>query len=713
MDKSGLRTYRETLTRLCVRIVIAASLSTPSLPALGAVSTQFQVSATHFEVFRNAKGWQPIFLKGVNMGSAKPGTFPGELAITKAEYSRWFVQIARMNANVIRVYSAKTPAFYEALDDYNRLHPRKPLYLIQGVWINEDDIGRLRDPYAENEKIKNDFIADTKALIDIIHGKAEIAPVPGHASGTYSRDVSQYVIAWILGIEWDPYFVKTTNEAHPDKLSYDGRFIHTDGASPFEVFLAEAADAAIGYETDQYATQRPLSFVNWPTTDKLSHPNEPLAGEDLVSVDMEHLKAKPEFVPGLFAAYHIYPYYPDFMSFQHEYRDFLDDKGKHDTYKAYLRDLRQHHTLPMLVAEFGVPSARGKAHNNAVTGFNQGNLSEQEQGRIDAAMLQDIHDEGYAGGVVFSWQDEWFKRTWNTMDLDLPEQRPFWSNPQTNEQQFGLLAFDPGIKDICRIDGSFGDWRGAQPVFQGNGVRLYAKSDEKYVYLMAQVPGFDFKRDTLVIPVDTIPEQGSTALADTGMNFARGAEFLITLHGKEDSRIRVEAYYDSFHFLNAVMTDRLPPDSSYEISNTGQFVPMRLTLSRQLFLPQDNETLALVSYETGKLRYGDGNPAHPAFNSLTDFAYRNQRFELRIPWQLLNVMDPSTKKVMGNLYGNNAIAAQNATGIYLGAAVAKPEGQSQLIGYGFFDWTAWPLPSYHERLKRSYSILRKTFGRFR
>jgi len=706
----GARAY------LLVCLVIALAFASPSASSAAAISTSFQVNVASgsFEVFRSGVGWQRLFIKGVNMGSGKPGRFPGELAITKNEYARWFGLIAKMNANAVRVYSAKMPAFYEAFDDYNRTHPRKPLYLIHGVWVNEEDIGRLMDPFAENEKIKNDFIADTRTVIDIVHGNATVAPTPGHASGTYTRDISPYVIAWVLGIEWDPYFVTRTNNDHPDKTGYQGRFIHTEQASPFEVFLAEVTDAAIVHETDQYSVQRPVSVTNWPTADMLAHPNEPLAGEDLVTVNMEHLKASADFAPGLFATYHIYPYYPDFMNYQHEYRDFIDSDGKPNPYKAYLRDLRQHHTLPILVAEFGVPSARGKAHNNIHTGFNQGNISEQQQGDMDAKMLEDIHAEGYAGGLVFAWQDEWFKRTWNTMDLDLPEQRPFWSNPQTNEQQFGLLAFDPGVKDICRIDGNYADWRASRPIFSGNGVKLHAKSDEKYLYLMAQVPGFDFDNDTLVIPVDTIPAQGSQTVSGTSISFSRGADFVITLHGKEDSRISVEAYYDAFHFINAVLSDRLPPNADYEISNIGLFVPMELTLNRALFLPQDQLALPFESYETGWLRFGNGNPSHADFNSLTDFAFRGQRFELRIPWQLFNVMDPSTKQIMGNLYGNNAIAPQTAAGFHLDAAMVKPGGGQVAIDMsGSFDWNPWNKPTYHERLKPSYQILRSAFARLR
>ena len=61
-----------------------------------------------------------------------------------------------MNANVIRVYTALSPDFYRALYDYN-IDNDDPLYLIQGVWMDEEDIETYGDVYAENEKIKTEF----------------------------------------------------------------------------------------------------------------------------------------------------------------------------------------------------------------------------------------------------------------------------------------------------------------------------------------------------------------------------------------------------------------------------------------------------------------------------------------------------------------------------------------------------------------------------
>ena len=85
-----------------------------------------------FEIQKADDTWTEIPIKGVNMGIAKPGHFPGESAITKEEYLRWFKLIAEMNVNTIRVYTLHPPAFYEALAEYNKKHTDK-LYVFHGV----------------------------------------------------------------------------------------------------------------------------------------------------------------------------------------------------------------------------------------------------------------------------------------------------------------------------------------------------------------------------------------------------------------------------------------------------------------------------------------------------------------------------------------------------------------------------------------------------
>ena len=56
--------------------------------------------------------------------------------------------------------------------------------------------------------------------------------------------------------------------------------------------------------------------------------------------------------------------------------------------------------------------------------------------------------------MIFSWQDEWFKQTWNTVKYapDSPAQRTV--NEQSAEEHYGILAFDPGKTDnACYPDG--------------------------------------------------------------------------------------------------------------------------------------------------------------------------------------------------------------------------------------------------------------------
>ncbi|WP_083258720.1 hypothetical protein [Cellulosilyticum sp. I15G10I2] len=657
--------------------------------------------------------WEKKFLKGVNIGAAKPGAFPGELAITKDEYLRWFKYISEMNAEVIRVYTTLKPDFYDALYLYNKT-AKKPLYLIQGVWVKEEDIETLKDAYADHEKIKNEFIKDASDLADIIHGNAILPERKGFASGTYNSDISQYVIGWILGIEWDPEFVENTNNNHADKKSYEGEYLFTEGASPFEVFLCEVGDKVLAYEAKKYNMVRPLSYANWPTTDMLKHPNEPLENEDRAEVNIEHIKPHKSLKTGVFASYHIYPYYPDFMNYQREYVSFKDDSGKVNTYKAYLRDLMRQHTIPVMVAEFGVPASRGMAHINIHMGYNQGKLDEAEQGRIVGKLLQDIYDEGYCGGLVFAWQDEWFKRTWNTMDLDLPDSRPYWSNPQTNEQQFGLLAFEPGAEEsICYVDGDIDEWQNEKPVYEDDGIKLFAKSDEKYMYLMADTKDFDFDKDKIVIPIDTIGGQGNEVDKLNNLKFTRAVDFILMIDGMENSRIQVDAYYDSFHYMYPKQFELEIPDIPFGNKGSGIFIPQYLCLSRGFVLPQDGTIVPFSKYETGLLTYGNAHPKKENYNSLSDYYVKEGKVEIRIPWQLLNVMDPSKKSIIGDLYKNKGIEAEQTKGFYFGAAIIRQNEPVDKIEMSFYSWEPWDEPTFHERLKPSYYSLKDTFEKIK
>lgn len=203
--------------------------------------------------------------------------------------------------------------------------------------------------------------------MDIIHGNAHIEQRTGHAYGDYTKDVSAYVIGWILGIESDQELVEGTRTAHPDLVSYTGEYLSCEQVEPYEVFWCEIGDYVLEYEDSQYHMQRPVSYSNWPTADVMEHPNEPLEKEDAISLTVDDLQAKDKFLAGIFASYHVYSYYPNFMFYEKPYCSYKDEDGQIDTYLGYLNDLVAHNECPVLIAEFGIPASRGVTHVNPLT----------------------------------------------------------------------------------------------------------------------------------------------------------------------------------------------------------------------------------------------------------------------------------------------------------------------------------------------------------
>lgn len=659
--------------------------------------------------------WNEMFVQGVNIGAGKPGAFPGELVITYDEYYRWFTYISEMNGNTIRVYTTQRPQFYNALFDFNQAAEqagKDPIYLIHGVWVNENDIMTIEDAFGEDSKIMKDVIKDGQDIVDIIHGDSDLPVNKGYADGTYTTDVSQYVIGWILGIEWDPAFVIGTNDNNAERNKYEGKFLYTIDASPFEAFLAEVGDKIIDYETTKYNMQRPVAFSNWVTTDPLEHPNEPYTNEDLVEVNVEHVKWYDDYKPGMFVSYHVYPYYPDSFSFQPDYIGYKGSDGKPNPYLAYLEDLKTIHSMPIVISEFGIPASRGKAHENRVTGFNQGFIDEETQGKMLVHMINDMYISNLAGGIAFSWQDEWFKRTWNNNDLDVIDSRPYWSNTQTNEQHFGLLAFDPGSPEsIVNIDGKVDDWTDISLLYEDNDKKLYVKSDEAYLYLRVDSANYDFNNDTLLIPFNTIDGQGNQQFPEYNTTFSEDADFVLKIHGQTDSRLLVDAYYDNYYFRYAVLTDLIGKNDAFHSKNSGIFNPIRLALNKKLVIPNQNTVIPFTGYETGLLLYGISDPNRSEYNSLSDFYYEDGHLEIRIPWQLLNVMDPSKKVIIDDMYTNGKISPLHVNGFHIGLRLKKSSATEgvQKIDLKEYNWKQWDQPTYHERLKKSYYIVQKGF----
>ncbi|HEV2017853.1 MAG TPA: tetratricopeptide repeat protein, partial [Gemmatimonadaceae bacterium] len=225
-----------------------------------------------FEIPDAGGRWSPIWIKAVNLGAALPGKYPSEFPPNDSTYEKWIALLADMGANAVRVYTIHPPHFYAALRSWNLAHASRPLWLIHGVWT-ELPPGKKQEKY-DDQRWLGQFRGEMRHVVSLLHGDAVISPVPGHASGAYRADVSQWALGYIIGREWEPYSVVAYNASRPTRTSFAGKYLALQGGNALEAWLAEQCNYLVGFEMEQYNAQRPVAYTNWPTLDPLIHPTE-------------------------------------------------------------------------------------------------------------------------------------------------------------------------------------------------------------------------------------------------------------------------------------------------------------------------------------------------------------------------------------------------------------------------------------------------------
>jgi hypothetical protein len=632
-------------------------------------------------------GFEARFWPGVNLGPTIPGRSPGEVAIGGEDFRRWMPEMARMGVRAIRIYSLQNPAFYRELAAYNQAHPEAPLYVLHGIWIPEDLLAERKDLWDP------ELLAEQERLIDEVYraaaGEFTSGQRLGEASGVWTADIRPWIIGWSFGSELDPSALHRSEMLNPDRR-YQGRYVTTHPrASSTEAWLAKQLDYLAALDAEA-GWSRPVTFTNWLTLDPLTHPMEPSPTEDLVAVDATHLEATKAWPGGFFASYHAYPYYPDFLRF--EYSGQADDP-----YRAYLRDLRAHHRgQAVMITEFGVPSSLGKAHLGPL-GRDQGGNSEAEAMRIDADLLRAIEEEGFAGAVVFEWIDEWFKATWNTLDLELPqERRQLWRNALTNEESFGLLAAEAGLESEVTIDGSEAEWEGgaapSQVLWESEDRlrQIRVAHDEAYLYMSLRFENAGEIPDS-VIGLDVRPGQngdlpwrGSAPMAD--------AEVALLL-GPDELEIQRAAWTDELAYLYGLGFGYLDVRAADLQRGSGAWRRPHLILNRPLEIPGTGRSIPIELQDLSR---------HPWRGEDEDSrslgARKQQVVELRIPWALLGFADPSSRTLV--LPRRSGISTEQlpprAT---LGIEVYDRNGDQLGEAAGGYGWEPWQSVSWSERPK--------------
>ena len=707
-----------------------------ALPPVRKPAAALVPARTHGERFeiRQAGTWVPFYVKGINLGAARPGKFAAEFPTDDSTYTAWLTSMAAAHANVVRLYTILPPAFYRALKRWNDAHPAQALWLVHGVWAElppEDDY--------DDPAWKKEFHDEMHRVVDLLHGHAIIPARLGHASGRYTVDVSDHVLAFIIGREWEPFTIHHYNALSPGRSSFAGRFLAVDSGTPSDVWMAEQCEYLLDYEWDTYLAQRPIAYTNWPTLDPLHHPTEPTLEEEAAlrdrlglpplkgiheydnddqSLDAMLVRTTAADVAGYFASYHAYPYYPDFMDYDSTYGQAHDSSGV-SHYFGYLLDLKRHHAgRPLLIAEYGVPSSRGLAHLQP-EGMHHGGHDERAMADIDVRLTQDIRQAGLAGGILFAWIDEWFKHNWIVIDLEVPSDHTrLWHNAMDAEQNYGLLGQYAGTPERPEPGGDPVRWR-ALPQIEGNdSLALRVGSDEAYLYLALDArPPLGADSVHYLVGLDTYrADRGEFRLPGVP-GIGLGVEFYLDLGDSANGQLFVAQNYNPYIQPRAGMGPT-GLDPFYNVlctvdarSDAGQFDSLFVTTNR-FRVTRTGRQIPATGVNRGRLRYG-----RVAASSLVDWFIERTAdrtlVEVRLPWGLLNVTDPATRTVLTAVHARENVLTAVTDGFrFVVAALDRQDNHvaAFIPASTTYVWPTWEDPQWHEQLKPAYYALRDLWG---
>ncbi len=747
-------------TALAYLAGMPALVSQASLPARtrpDTLSVTARAGRRILEVRDSAGRWSPLWIKAVNLGAALPGKHPAEFPPDDGTYEGWIALVAEMGANTIRVYTVHPPHFYAALRRWNLAHAARPIWLLHGVWT-ELPPGRQEERYDDARWLAR-FQSEIRKVVSLLHGDAAIPQERGQASGLYLADVSQWTLGYILGREWEPYSVIAYNRLRPARTSYRGTYIALPAGNALEAWMAQQSDYLATYEMTRYNAQRPVAYTNWPTLDPLTHPTETTKAQELallrargeriveapkeydndaVALDAVKMRATPAFPAGVFASYHAYPYYPEFLIVDPRYASARSPDGP-SNYYGYLRELVEHHgDMPVVISEYGVPSSRGIAHVQP-QGWHHGGLTEREQAMANARLTRDIHAAGAAGAGLFALIDEWFKKNWLVTEFEYPaERKRLWLNVLDAEEHYGVVAMRAGRKDSAIvIDGRGADWSGRPVLYQPSEVTsalapalrlssLRVTHDEAYLHLRLDVGRIDWARAHYQIGIDTYRrELGDTRLPHTGSVSPVGLEFVVHLAGPTSSQVLVDHPYNLYRPV--LIPGSTPPATQYVLNPPFRSVANRagvwdslVVVTNRRRIGRDGRIYPAISANRNRLVH-----ARQEDNSLADWFADSASgvIELRIPWGMLHLVDPSSRTVLHGNPVTKHVAGAVTDGFRIvvesydprdplraGDALPRGAGPARFSAPPTWTWPTWESPRWHAERKPQFEEMRRAFS---
>jgi len=468
---------------------------------------------------------------------------------------------------------------------------------------------------------------------------------------------------------------------------------------------------------------------------------------DAVSIDEAKFRQQPAFQAGLFASYHVYPYYPDFLLLDPKYLSARDSQGPNPM-AGYLRDLHAHIPYPLVITEFGIPSSIGISHFHPY-GWHHGGQTEAQQAADLVRMARSIREAGCAGGIAFELMDEWYKQNWLTTPFEVPADRaPLWLNEMDPEKRYGLIGYR--TRKWSLFAGDEGAWAKEQTLYQakeaspapGALLSLQAATDEAFLYLRLRLAcancaagstGHIFDQNAYAVAINTLPSAtGIRQLPFANLQLVPGANFLLYLAAPNYGRLLVADDYNPYQlFRQPGAPDKsdlaLRTEFRAELHDSGQFVDMVVETNRGRY-GRDGTYYPGQRYSRSILRYGSGNSSDSNYDSLAEWYFDPAKSDVlvRIPWGKLLVTDPSNRQVWVGFDQGQPQTARTL-GIQLSAFVLRRTGPPaelaatsvvssfpSVVGGAIrspkqITWTAWNTVKAEPYFKKAYYAIQKEF----
>lgn len=619
---------------------------------------------------QNSK-WEPFYIKGVNLGSALPGKSFTEFPMVEKQYSVWLSQMKLLHINTIRVYTLMPPAFYKALYDFNK-DAEDPIYLMQEIWPEEHplDADYLKSEYNQTYQTEMNYV------VGAIHGDVSIPKRSYRAYGAYAYDVSPYLLGYLVGREMEPEEVIATDNRNKGYAFKGDYFLSDTKATPTEGWLAESCDKVLELEHKGYGNWPLIGIVNWPTLDPIEHDSEwNLEGDktkqfnDKTEVTIDHILKNDPSV-NFFGAYHIYPNYPDFMNNEPQFATYKDAQGVF-RYGGYLKAFMKAQTkYPAVVAEYGISTSMVTAHVNP-DGLNHGGIKETDQADMIIRMDQAIQKEGYAGGIVFEWMDEWAKKTWTTEPFMIPYNRhPIWHNLLDPEQNYGLLAVKANPVKLIKT-----------PHALPKGATHFAMG-QNASHLEFEI-AFD-SDDALKKPFSLLFNTYSNNEPSTVW------EYILNWNGKEAELLVNPGYnWTKNRFASIQSPTELYERMVFKVNNEA--------------IVKNAPKVPAKSIDLSQLRIGSFT------QSDTHIEVMNRQMRIRLPYGLLGISDPSSRQVLFDTAPVPQPLQDDLRTITSKTLTMQWHYESEKPMAYEWQYASWDEPEYHTVFKASFGKLADYF----